>query len=169
MLGNILSVIIFSLIAQHLYAVSAFFAHMDIRMQQFFARFPFWEVLMPQIYRLFTIQGIGILGLIIIVYLYRKRLLYHLTVFISSMLSTLLLFPIVKVLLQRSSPDPSFLPLNDFNFPSGYAMMSLVVCLLCWYVFHGQIKALRMRHVLLAIMMVSALGIGMSRMVLYSY
>jgi undecaprenyl-diphosphatase len=111
-------------------------------------------------------RSIGLIGLVLIVYLYRKKLMYYLTVFVSSMLSTLLVFPLVKLVIQRSRPDTALVPLNDFSFPSGHATVSVVVCLLCRYVLQRQISKKWMRHTLLAVMIGCALCIGMNRIVL---
>ncbi|MDR2416442.1 MAG: phosphatase PAP2 family protein [Candidatus Peribacteria bacterium] len=166
MIGDILSVILFSLITQRIYGNKLSFHRLDTRIQNNIIDSPVIDQIMLWIDKIFGFWFIGLIGLIIIVYLYRKKLMYYLTVFVSSMLSTLLVFPIIKLLIQRTRPDTALVLLNDFSFPSGHAAVSLVVCLLLRYIVQGQLTAKRMRHTLLAVMICCSLVIGMNRIVL---
>ncbi|MDR0650019.1 MAG: hypothetical protein LBG59_01030 [Candidatus Peribacteria bacterium] len=133
-IGDILSIILFSLITQRIYGNKLSFVHLDTRIQNNIIDSPVIDQIMLWIDQIFGFWSIGLIGLIIIVYLHRKKLMYYLTVFVSSMLSILLVFPIIKLLIQRTRPDTALVPLNDFSFPSGHAAVSLVVCLLCRYI-----------------------------------
>jgi undecaprenyl-diphosphatase len=166
MIGNILSVILFSLITQRIYKNGFSFHRLDTRIQNNIIDSPLVDQIMIRIDKIFGFWFIGLTGLIIIVYLYRKKLMYYLTVFVSSMLSTLLVFPMIKVLTQRMRPSTALIPLNDFSFPSGHATVSLVVCLLRRYILQGQLKSKRMKHILLVIMICCALIVGLNRIVL---
>jgi undecaprenyl-diphosphatase len=110
---------------------------------------------------------IGFGGLILLVYVYRKKLLYYFTVFVSSMLCTLLIFPLLKLLIQRARPPVVLVALHDFSFPSGHATVSIVFCLLCWYVFQEQIKRSWVKYSFLLLMVACAVLIGMSRLFLH--
>ena len=67
--------------------------------------------------------------------------MYYLTVFVSTMLSAMIAFPVIKVIIQRERPADALVTLNDFSFPSGHATMSLVFLLTLRYVMHTQIQS----------------------------
>ena len=167
MLGNVFSVVLFSVIAQRLYQDKLSFVAFDTRIQNLLTKSPFVDTLVLGINQIFNFWWIGIIGLVIIIYLYRNKLIYHLTVFASSMLSAGVAFPIIKMLIQRARPGTSLILLKDYSFPSGHATVSLVVCLLCRYVLQGQIKRPWVRYSFLVLMIILAAGIGTSRIFLY--
>ena len=166
-LGNILSVVLFSVIAQRLHQDKLSFTVLDTRIQNLLIKSPLVDHLVLRIDQIFNFWLIGGVGLLIIIYLYRNKLIYHLTVFVSSMLSAFIAFPAIKMLIQRARPESALLPLKDFSFPSGHATVSLVVCLLGRYVLQGQIQRPWVRYGFLVVMILCAMGIGTSRIFLH--
>jgi undecaprenyl-diphosphatase len=83
------------------------------------------------------------------------------------MLSALFFFPFIKMIVQRVRPADALIPLNDYSFPSGHATVSIVVCLLIWYVLQPNIKTRYGKILFLLLMIAATLLIGTSRIVLH--
>jgi undecaprenyl-diphosphatase len=164
---NIVSIVLFSIIAQRLYTDKLSFVRLDEWIQKLIVKSPLVDTLMLWIDKIFDFWLIGLIGLAIIVYLYRKKLMYYLTVFVSSMLSALFLFPFIKMIIQRVRPSQALIVLSDYSFPSGHATVSIVVCLLIWYVLQPLIKSKCWKVLFLFLMIAAALLIGISRIVLH--
>lgn len=166
-IGNIISIVLFSIIAQRLYLDKLSFVKLDVWIQNLMVKSPLVDTIMIRIDRIFDFWLIWLIGLAIIVYLYRKKLMYYLTVFVSSMLSALFFFPFIKMIIQRARPAEALIPLNDYSFPSGHATVSIVVCLLIWYVLQPDIKNKYGKIGFLILMIAATLLIGTSRIVLH--
>lgn len=166
-IGNIWWILAFSFLAQKIHANKFSFASLDLRVNSFFGRHPVIENLTLQFNQIFDFRSIGLIGLIIIVYLYRKKLIYQLTVFISTMLSGLIIFPLIKMLIQKPRPLEALIPLSDFSFPSGHTTIGCIICLLIRYVCHDQIKSKRKQIWFLFLVIIGILVIGWSRMILH--
>ena len=101
------------------------------------------------------------MGILLIFFLYRKKMLFYLSVFFSSIICGIFAFPIMKVLIGKSFQN--FNPvLNDFGYPSGYAMISMIFFLLIRYVFQPLMKKKRVRYGTLALAGILILGTGMA-------
>ncbi len=166
-IGNIVGILTFSVLAQKIHANKLSLVDIDNRVQGFFTRHPLIDNFGLWIDKLFDFRSIGLIGLIIIVYLYRKKLFYQLTVFVSTMLSGLIIFPLIKILIQKPRPLEALISLSDYSFPSGHATISCIICLLIRYVFHEQIKSKRKKIWLLLVMVLCIFLIGTSRMILH--
>ncbi len=88
----------------------------------------------------FNFQTIWILWIILIFYLYHKKLFYYLSVFFSSSISCLFAFPLIKIWVTKPLDQNYYSILNDYGYPSWYAMTSIVMCLLIRYCFQSRIK-----------------------------
>ena len=140
-IGNILAIIGFSILAQRIHLDKLSFVYFDTRIQNMLVKSPVIDHVMLRIHQIFDFWFIGLIGLIVIVYLHRKKLMYYLTVFVSTMLSAMIAFPVIKVIIQRERPTDALVTLSDFSFPSGHATMSLVFLLTLRYVMHSQIRS----------------------------
>jgi undecaprenyl-diphosphatase len=166
-IGDIIAVVFFSFLAQKIHTDTLSFAWLDTWFQQLLVSSPLIDSIMLWVDKIFNMWFIGVIGIGILLYLYRKKLFYYFTVFASSVLCSLFAFPLLKLLIQRARPPEMFLSLHDFSFPSGHATMSIVFCLLCWYVFQRQIKQNWKRYSFLFLMICCTLLIGASRLFLY--
>lgn len=167
MIGNILAIILFCILAQRLYTDKFSFVPIDTRIQTLFAKSFFIDTLLLRIDQIFSFWFVGLIGLIVIVYLYRKKLMYALTVFVSTMISAMIAFPLLKLVIQRQRPTDGFMVLTDYSFPSGHATMSLVFLLVIWYVLHVQLQSRWLQYLFLAGMVMGVLIIGTSRIMLH--
>ena len=118
---------------------------------------------------IFNFQCIGILWILIVFYLYRKKLLFHLSVFFSSMVSCIFAFPLVKMLVSKSLRGNYFGILNDYGYPSWYAMTSIVLCLLLGYIFQLSIEKKRVRILFCIGMVLIGIIIGLSTIEKHTY
>jgi undecaprenyl-diphosphatase len=166
-IADVIAILLFSLIAQRIHLDKTSFVGIDMWFLHFFAQFPMMDTLMIWISQVFNLWFIGAIAILILGYLYRKKLFYYATVFISSMMCVLVAFPLLKLLIQRVRPSTALLTLNDFSFPSGHAAMSIVFCLLCWYVVHDQIEKKRIKYSFLVLMIACTGMIGISRLFLH--
>jgi undecaprenyl-diphosphatase len=167
MIGNILAIILFCILAQRIHTDKLSFVAIDTRIQTLFAKSAFIDTLLLRIDQIFDFWFVGLMGLIVIVYLYRKKLMYALTVFVSTMISAMIAFPLLKLIIQRPRPTDGLMILVNYSFPSGHATMSLVCLLIVWYVLHTQIKSPSLKYLFLAGMVIGALIIGTSRIMLH--
>jgi membrane protein DedA with SNARE-associated domain len=87
MVGDILSLLLFCLIAQKIYLDKLSFVAVDSRFQQLLLITPAIDTCMLRIHQVVTIRTVGVVGLAILIYLYRKKLSYYFAVFVSSMIS----------------------------------------------------------------------------------
>ncbi|MDR0860013.1 MAG: phosphatase PAP2 family protein [Candidatus Peribacteria bacterium] len=166
-IGDIVSVILFSVLAQRLHTDKLSFVAIDTRIQSLFIKSPFIDTLLLRIDQIFDFWFIGLIGLGVIVYLYRKKLMYYLTTFVSTMISAMIAFPIVKLLIQRQRPTDGLVTLTSYSFPSGHATMSLVCLVIVRYVLQPQIKSPRLKYSFLVLMIGASLLIGTSRIMLH--
>ena len=167
MIGNVLAIIGFSVITQKLLTHKEMFMRLDLRAQSFFERNPFIDHIMLWVNQIFDFWFIGLVGLVLIIFLYRKKAFFYLTVFISSMISALVIFPIIKILVQRVRPGTALVSLTDYSFPSGHAMTAIVVCLGVRYVLESYIANKRLKYLFLLLMVAATLFIGASRLFLH--
>ena len=165
--GNVLSIIGLSVLTQKLFTHQEMFMNFDLWVQSFFQRNPYIDQIMLRISQIFDFWFIGLIGLILVVFLYRKKALYHLTVFISSMISVLVLFPIIKILVQRVRPETALVVLKDYSFPSGHATAAIVVCIGIRYVLEPYVKNKVFKYLFLLLMIAATLFIGASRLFLH--
>jgi len=166
-IGNVLSIVGFSVITQKLLTHQEIFTNFDLWVQSFFERNPFIDQIMLWVTQIFDFWFIGLIGLILIVFLYRKKAFYHLIVFMSSTISVVVLFPLIKTVVQRVRPETALVALKDYSFPSGHAATAIVVCLGIRYVLDPHIKNKRLKYLLLLGMITSTLFIGASRLFMH--
>jgi len=139
----------------------------DIWIQSFLIKHPFIDAIMLGIDRIFDFWFVGVLGLVMVVFLYRKKMLYYLAVFGSSILSAIIAFPLFKLLIQRERPSTALIPIEDYAFPSGHSTMAMLLCLLIRYMLQPYIKTPWKKYAFLLLMLVSAGLIGLSRIFLH--
>lgn len=140
-IGDIISIILFSILAQRLHTDKLSFVAIDTRIQSLFVKSPIIDTILLRIDQIFDFRFIGLVGLGVIVYLYRKKLMYYLTVFASTMISAMIAFPIIKLIIQRPRPTDGLVALTSYSFPSGHATMSLVCLISVRYALQSQIKS----------------------------
>jgi hypothetical protein len=141
----ILSVFLLGLVTQQYVNGIPLFVEIDLTIFEKIMQYPILSNLMGEISHLFSFQAIGIIGIIIIFFLHRKKMLYHLSVFFSSIVSCVFAFPIIKALVGKHLQGTISI-LNDFSYPSGYAMTSIVLFLLIRYSFQSLIKNKILRY-----------------------
>lgn len=164
---NIYGIINFCVLAQRIHTNKVSFVNFDNHIQSLFTTSPIIETIGLQIDKFFNFWSIWLMGLIVIVYLYRKKLMQKLTIFVSTMISGLFLFPIIKTIIQRPRPLQWLVQLHDYSFPSGHATMGIVCSLIIWYVFKDSIKKMSLKVWFFLLMLILALMIGFSRVMIH--
>ncbi|MDR2541666.1 MAG: phosphatase PAP2 family protein [Candidatus Peribacteria bacterium] len=166
-IGDIISIIFFSILAQRLHTDKLSFVAIDTRIQSLFVKSPVIDTMLLRVDQIFDFWFIGLIGLGVIVYLHRKKLMYYLTVFVSTMISAMVAFPIIKLIIQRPRPTDGLVALTSYSFPSGHATMSLVCLISVRYALQSQIKPRWLQITFLLFMISGALLIGTSRIMLH--
>lgn len=164
---NLAAIIGFCVLAQRLYTNKISFIRLDSWIQGLFEHSDIVNTISLCIDKIFSVWFIGRIGLIIIVYLYRKKLMQKLTIFLSTMISWLFLFPFIKILIQRPRPLSALIPLHDYSFPSWHACMSCVVGLIVRYVLKDQFKTAKAKICFLFLIICGILIVWTSRILLH--
>ncbi|MBQ7074825.1 hypothetical protein IJM86_07460 [bacterium] len=116
---SICSVFLLGLITQQYVNGIPLFTEIDLTIFEKIIQYPFLSNIMSEISHHFSFQSIGIIGIIIIFFLHRKKMLYYLSVFFSSIISCVFAFPIIKALIGKHlQGTQSISILNDFSYPS---------------------------------------------------
>ena len=126
-----------------------------------------WSVGWTNFFYLFTtIGGLWVLPIfvaIVLVVLLVKQKFYHFALLLFSSATGFLLELIAKILLQRERPLAGLIVETGYSFPSGHAVMAMIVFGTILYAFQDDIKNLWARHAFIFGNILMIILIGFSR------
>jgi undecaprenyl-diphosphatase len=113
--------------------------------------------------------GIGIVALIMLVWLLLKRRNYPGAAMLALSLALANeVYKVLKDLFVRPRPDLKYLvPVEGYSFPSGHAMLGIVLYFTCAFLLIEAIKSKALKWLLSILALVVILLIGISRIILH--
>lgn len=166
---NILTILAFSLLAQKVYSNKLFLIQIDQRVAKEFLTHPLREQRGGIIDQRIDFRSVGLIGLFIIIFLYRKKHFYQLTVFVSTMISGMMIFPLIKLLIPKTPKLEMLRIFAEYSFPSGQMTIACLLAGLIRSLFHPYLTTKRKKICLLSAGIGIIILIGATRMRLHEY
>ncbi len=103
------------------------------------------------------------LSSIFLVWLYTKRYLHEMKLYIYSLISSIALFAFIKHIVARPRPHSILVEAHNYSFPSGHSTMAMAMALGVYFVYKDKVKH---PNVILVIAILWAVCMALSRVYL---